>query len=258
MKTLLRTLVLGLSATAAAALPPPEVTNLNWCDSGKDCLTWVPISGAQYRIYRGTGATLAALLTGSVDSCRVRTVSIASTGPGVLTETPSAGALFWYLATAKNCDGEGTAGNATAGVRVLNASGDCTPATCSDGVQNGDEAAVDCGGSCPACAPGVACCTGASCASGSCVSAVCTRLPLGAPCSSGAECNSSFCVDGYCCNTMCTPNCQACNVTPGTCTNVPAGHAPSHGSCITCGLCNGSGMCCTMSQCAPPNGLCVQ
>jgi hypothetical protein len=258
MKTPLAMILVGLSVTAAAALPPPEVANVVWCPSGKDCLSWSGISGAQYRIYRGTGTTLPALLNSSVDSCRVRTVSDATTGPGALTETPGAGGVLWYLATARNCDGEGTVGSATSGSRVLDVSGDCTPATCSDGLQNGTEAAIDCGGSCPACAPGVACCTGTACASGSCVSGVCTTKSIGAPCLSGAECSSTFCVDGYCCTTMCTPNCQACNIVPGNCQPVPVGEPPSHGSCANCGLCNGSGMCCSVNQCTPPNGQCVQ
>ncbi len=43
----------------------------------------------------------------------------------------------------------------------------CTMPTCSDGVQNGDESDVDCGGSCPdGCAVGLSCNTSADCAAG--------------------------------------------------------------------------------------------
>ncbi len=45
----------------------------------------------------------------------------------------------------------------------------CTPPSCDDGVQNGDETDVDCGGSCGAtCDPGDGCETGADCISGEC------------------------------------------------------------------------------------------
>jgi hypothetical protein len=62
-----------------------------------------------------------------------------------------------------------------------------------------------------------------------------------------------FCVDGRCCDGACTDACKACNVPglEGTCSNVVAGSAPSHGSCnaeaaSTCGrdgTCDGAGAC---------------
>ena len=42
-----------------------------------------------------------------------------------LAEVPAAGAFYWYLVTGTNGSGEGTAGNATAGARVVNTSGVC-------------------------------------------------------------------------------------------------------------------------------------
>ncbi len=64
----------------------------------------------------------------------------------------------------------------------------------------------------------------------------------GGQCGSDAECtNGSFCVDGVCCNTQCTGQCEACDVTTsmGTCTpitGVPHGvRAPCAGSGTTCG-----------------------
>jgi len=48
-------------------------------------------------------------------------------------------------------------------------------ASCSDGIKNGDETDVDCGGSsCPACSAGKACSANSDCAGGSCVAGVCT------------------------------------------------------------------------------------
>jgi hypothetical protein len=47
-------------------------------------------------------------------------------------------------------------------------------ASCFDGVRDGDEGAVDCGGSCEAkCGPGASCWTDWDCASGACVGDVC-------------------------------------------------------------------------------------
>jgi hypothetical protein len=45
---------------------------------------------------------------------------------------------------------------------------------------------------------------------------------LGAKCAADGECDSGFCADGVCCNTACTEQCAACDVTgkAGTCTAV--------------------------------------
>lgn len=50
------------------------------------------------------------------------------------------------------------------------------PNSCADGVQNGIETALDCGGGCPFCAGGFACVSGADCASNVCSLAVCQDL----------------------------------------------------------------------------------
>jgi hypothetical protein len=49
----------------------------------------------------------------------------------------------------------------------------CAKPTCSDFVQNGDETAVDCGGSCPSCVTGPECTVGTDCASGVCNAEAC-------------------------------------------------------------------------------------
>ena len=211
--------------TVSVAAPPSEVTNLQWCSGGKDCLSWSSAGPVQYRVYRGDRSTLASLLDTSADSCLGRIWnSAATTGPGAIPEIPSAGAMFWYLVTGKDCDGEGSAGTATAGTRVLNSAGDCTPATCSDGVQNGNETGVDCGGSCPACAAGQPCCAAAECATlvcsaASCAAASCTDgvkngtesdVDCGgstcAACGTGQACiASSDCLNHVCTGNVCSP-----------------------------------------------------
>ncbi|HEY1533710.1 MAG TPA: discoidin domain-containing protein [Polyangiaceae bacterium] len=57
----------------------------------------------------------------------------------------------------------------------------CATASCSDGVLNGSESAIDCGTGCMGCATGQACTTGQDCDSGLCKSDVCVPAsPSGA------------------------------------------------------------------------------
>ncbi len=89
--------------------------------------------------------------------------------------------------------------------------GSCQAATSTDGVRNGDETDVDCGGAAgPACASGKSCVANANCASGLCVDFKCAGgpacgtlpgLPLcadGMTCGVGADCSSGVC-DGNIC-----------------------------------------------------------
>lgn len=72
--------------------------------------------------------------------------------------------------------------------------------SCSDGVKNGGETGVDCGG--------------ADCA------------PCSMGCTSDADCAMGmYCVDGVCCNTPCTEDCKACNLAGkvGTCSTLSKG-----------------------------------
>lgn len=71
------------------------------------------------------------------------------------------------------------------------------PNSCTDGVQNGTEAGVDCGGACPGCPVGGPCVTGADCAGGLCQAGVCQAAPPGTLVSTSL----SFTTDwggGYC------------------------------------------------------------
>jgi hypothetical protein len=94
--------------------------------SGKTALGW-PINpmADTYTLYRGLKGDLADLLTGDPDACtRYQDSSASATD---LSEDPSAmpGRFYWYLVTATNAAGEGPAGNATAGQRVVNPTGEC-------------------------------------------------------------------------------------------------------------------------------------
>jgi serine protease AprX len=125
------TTVAGPCATATTTCSlPPEIaagssvaTAMGWPD--KNTVNW-PTSAlaSSYTLYRGTPADLPKLLDAQVDSCRRYQGAAAS---ATVSEDPSAvpGRFYWYLVTGSNGNGEGSAGNATAGARVVNASGTC-------------------------------------------------------------------------------------------------------------------------------------
>ncbi|RZO65433.1 MAG: hypothetical protein EVA89_02210 [Sandaracinaceae bacterium] len=103
----------------------------------------------------------------------------------------------------------------------------CAVPRCDDGLQNGDEPDVDCGGGCSPCAEGGTCRGAADCVSGSCVGGVC-RPPTctdglingdevgldcgggcppcgpGQPCSRDDDCESEVCVSGACADPSCS------------------------------------------------------
>lgn len=141
----------------------------------------------------------------------------------------------------------------------------CVALMCSDGVMNGMETDVDCGGSdCADCGNMQACQTGSDCQSGFCDAFVCGAcssnthclttqhcdLALnggtcvedfanGIACSDPNGCLSGHCIDGVCCDTACAGTCQACNVIGhgGICTDVPYGSDPAN-------ECAGAEVCC--------------
>jgi hypothetical protein len=98
----------------------------------------------------------------------------------------------------------------------------CQPPSCSDGVRNGDEVALDCGASDPACrrCAGEVCARDEDCVSGSCVGERCSACgdglqngaesdvdcgegcrvcEAGQACNVDADCASGACQDGSCC-----------------------------------------------------------
>jgi hypothetical protein len=93
--------------------------------------------------------------------------------------------------------------------------------SCSDGIKNGNEVGIDCGG-------------GGSC----------NKCGNGVQCTSGVDCVSGYCVDGYCCNTACNGVCVACNLSAkhGTCSPIPNNADPAS-ECPGNNSCNGAGAC---------------
>ncbi len=81
-------------------------------------------------------------------------------------------------------------------------SGNCSGGVCAapvydcfNGVKDGNETGVDCGGTdCAAkCLIGAICTLGSDCASGVCTSGICAKASTGGSCYSGADCNSGVC-----------------------------------------------------------------
>jgi plastocyanin len=103
--------------------------------------------------------------------------------------------------------------------------GACVPASCSDGVKNGDETALDCGGSCNGCPDGQACLAGGDCANGYCNLAMQCATPT---CTDGAKNGSESDID---CGGMC-PDCAN-------------GKSCAVGADCASGYCNGALMCAT-------------
>jgi len=242
-------LLWALGASPVLAVPG-ETTNLGWCSGSKTCLEWTPTPQAvRYAVYRGIPSQLPMLLNAGVDSCDRRAHN-AQNVAFPLDEVPAAGSMFWYLVVAENACGQGPAGNATAGQRVLNASGFCQP-WCSNGVLDGDESDTDCGG--PSCAP---CGTGKTCFGGiDCASVHCTAGQCVAPsCTDGLNNGSESEID---CGGSCPPcgvaqiccvsgDCLTGNCVNGACQGLPQGSACASPSLCQSGFCV-DGVCCNNS-----------
>ncbi len=132
--------------------------------------------------------------------------------------------------TVEDCD-DATSPNAPAGVSCLNGicdgNGKC--ATCEDGIKNGNEVDIDCGGpDCP-----------------HCDGELCGGEAVG--------CQSGHCVDGVCCSTACDKKCESCvvsqtGVPTGTCAPVMLGKPDGN-------KCNGLGGCGVNNLCACEDGV---
>jgi hypothetical protein len=155
---------------------------------------------------------------------------------------------------------QGTACDDDSG-ELCDGSGSCVAANCMDGVMNGDETAVDCGGSCSGCGTGAACDGDADCTSGFCDdgsgaggsggiggaggSGGTTGGGPGVckPCSVDADCSSmQFCSAGTCTGTgalgdACSASnqCQSGNCSDGLCCDSACG-----GGCDACSVAAGA------------------
>lgn len=152
---------------------------------------------------------------------------------GTPMSTPAAQGTPCSVGNGKSCDGEGNcvecntdADCGQTGIFCDTKSNTCF--NCMDGIQNGDESDIDCGGDrCSACAQGKKCNIVNDCVGG------------------------TVCADGVCCNSSCTQPCKACNLSAsvGFCDDIPLyGEDQNYGNGESCLLannlaCTGSGAC---------------
>jgi hypothetical protein len=89
-----------------------------------------------------------------------------------------------------------------------------------NGVKDGGETDVDCGG--PSCAD---------------------KCAPGQACAAATDCASGFCTDGVCCDSACNGLCKSCALpgSVGSCSNTPFGSPEA--ACVLTGTCNGHGAC---------------
>jgi hypothetical protein len=200
-------------------------------------------------------------------SCATGTCTLAQCNPGYFDcdGNPANGCEAMPCANASHC---ASGAGCTSGVCT---SGFCAAPVCNDGVKNGAETGVDCGGSCAPCGVGLGCGTAADCGSGVCAGGACQAptctdgVKNGAE--SGADCGGGACapcadgvgclVGGDCGSGVCTTgHCQApaCNdgVKNGAETAVDCGG----GACPPCavGKACGAGADCADLVCA--SGIC--
>ena len=148
---------------------------------------------------------------------------------------------------------------------------DAAQPTCSDGVQNGDESDVDCGGTCEPCDLDARCRNESDCTSRHCLDMICTASDCNDTLQNGDEtdvdcggrcggcpnlsqCNSaSDCVSNVCDNDVCQPPQCDDGVKNGLETGTDCG-----GECTDCNACEGStdceaGFVCITNLCSPPS-----
>ncbi len=114
------------SGSCGGGTPPPEIStgssypddSISW--SGKDTILWNSTPTAEgYRLYRGLQASLPNLLNENPDFCL--RYEGTETQRNLAGDNPSQGVCYYYLVTAYNGAGEGSAGPG----RILNSTGNC-------------------------------------------------------------------------------------------------------------------------------------
>lgn len=198
-------------------------------------------------------------------------------GANAACSSANAGALRWSGNRFEGCDGNGWTPFAAA--------------SCTDGIRNGNESDVDCGGSCGACSGGKTCSTGSNCQSGLCSNGVCAAAPtcsdnvrngnetdvdcggscgacaVGKSCSFSANCQSGVCSNGSCAAPTCFDNLRNGAETDVDCGGVCGACAVGRqctgaGDCLS-GTCSGGvcaaaqiGQCTTAADCPGSDSAC--
>ena len=150
---------------------------------------------------------------------------------------------------------------------------DLTAPTCNDGIKNGSETDVDCGGNCAKCSSGKGCaiggdctdlvCTGAVCQAATCSDniknagetdvdcggGVCPHCGINKSCNNPSDCAAGVCITNLCVAPSCTDG-----VKNGGETDVDCG-GPCATKCMSSQMCNG-GLDCVTGVCM--GGSCAQ
>jgi hypothetical protein len=202
---------------------------------------------------------------------------LATCTAGACGETPQAQRTACASSGGKLCDGAGAcvacllSSDCTTTAAPNCVSRQCVAASCMDGMKNGTETDVDCGGTCSKCALGSSCKVAGDCQSNVCGAGSKCGCSADAQCGSGkfcdptgackpliatgkactrpGECTLGFCVDGFCCNVACNGTCQACAGSKkqvggmdGTCGPAKDGTDP-HSTCAAGPTCGNTGQC---------------
>lgn len=228
------------AATDDAAMDDGGCTSDTACDDGDACTTdtctagacsHAPISGIDDGDACTTDAcdTSAGTITHTpltaIDDGNACTMDQCDSSSGAITHPPLASIDDSDVCTTDACDTSGAvshtpvtncchgASDCTSGVCSSNV---CVPAQCTDGVQNGAETAIDCGGgTCAPCTVGQGCGADSDCDTSACSGSVCVE------CNAATDCPGT---DTDCHMRTCTSHtCGVNNVVSGTATSSQTG-----------------------------------
>lgn len=121
-----------------------------------------------------------------------------------------AGGMEGVCDTAGNCAAcvIGTGSGCPSGEICFDANGSPMCTSCANGMKDGDETDVDCGGECATCLPG----------------GPCKKCGLGQTCvDDPSNCDGLSCVDHVCCENACGADCKTCEPGTGKCIDVATG-----------------------------------
>lgn len=230
----------------------------------------------QVEVCDGMGGTTTSVLDTDAEDDGKSCTADACDAAGMPVHTPLAAGTACNQAGGKICDGNGVcvecAQNADCATGVCQG-GLCMATGCGDGVKNGDETDLDCGGSCGPCADGLAClasgdCTSKVCTNGVCAAASCSDNVQnqgesdvdcgGATCPKclpGKACTiNADCIGGSCSMGACAPTCTDMTQNNGE-TDQDCG-GPNCADCADGLMCTSSGDCQSMF-CNPNTALCA-
>ena len=134
---------------------------------GSDDTTAAASGGAETGTAGTSGATGTGGPTADTGDATTAAPPTSTTGPSPTTSSPD------------DSSGTGADTGETGDTTAVETGDTSSGASCADGEKNQDETAIDCGGSCAACADGLACFADADCTAGTCDDLVCGQKRFG-------------------------------------------------------------------------------